>query len=214
MEDESPDITTLARLAAAGEDPEAALRALTDLREELSRLEAEHVSRALGRGATWSRIADALGVSKQAAHKRHRHRRERGEKVRISDRARMAIAHGRQEAIAAGARTIGSDHLLLGVIAMRDTRASRALQGLGATTESLRAVVGRVDPGGGDSPSGLSAEARRALERSLRSASSLGRHGIDTESLVLALIEDRRGPAARVLEALGVSPQAVRELIA
>ena len=148
---EERDITTLAERAARDEDPEEALRALTHLREELARLEAEHVRRALGRGATWSRIAEALGVSKQAAHKRHRRNRDPAapEKVKISQDARRAIAHGRAEAIAAKAPRIGSDHLLLGVLAMGGSRASRALEGLGADAETLRGLIarGEGDPG-------------------------------------------------------------------
>lgn len=211
---EERDITALAERAARDEDPEEALRALTHLREELARLEAEHVRRALGRGATWSRIAEALGVSKQAAHKRHRNSRDAApEKVRISHDARRAIAHGRAEAIAANAPRIGSDHLLLGVLAMGGSRASRALEGLGADTQTLRGVIpkGENDPGPHLS---LAPEARKALERSLQAAASQGRQGIDTEQLVLALIEDPRGPAAFALEAAGVGPQAVRSLLA
>lgn len=52
------------------DDPEAALAAVVALRRLADRLEREAVDRALGQGWSWSRIAQALGVTKQAAHRR------------------------------------------------------------------------------------------------------------------------------------------------
>lgn len=52
------------------EDPEQALAAVVALRRLADRMEAEAVTTALHQGWSWSRIAQALGISKQAAHKR------------------------------------------------------------------------------------------------------------------------------------------------
>ena len=52
------------------EDPEAALAAVVALRLLADRLEANAVAAALAQGWSWADIAQALGVSKQAAHKR------------------------------------------------------------------------------------------------------------------------------------------------
>jgi DNA-directed RNA polymerase specialized sigma24 family protein len=52
------------------EDPEAALAAVVALRLLADRLEADAVAAALRQGWSWAQIAQALGVSKQAAHKR------------------------------------------------------------------------------------------------------------------------------------------------
>lgn len=57
--------------AATGNDPMIALRALTVLRHDLALLEARHVRAARDEGWSWQQIAEALGVSKQAAHKKH-----------------------------------------------------------------------------------------------------------------------------------------------
>ena len=68
-------LVTLVRTAAADDDPRSGLRAAAQLRQELERLEAVQVRRARTRGLTWEQIATALGVSRQAVHKKHGGRR-------------------------------------------------------------------------------------------------------------------------------------------
>ena len=60
---------------ATSEDPEVGLRAVAALRRLLERLEAIHVDGARTHGLSWQEIADELGVSKQAVHKKHGKRR-------------------------------------------------------------------------------------------------------------------------------------------
>jgi predicted transcriptional regulator len=55
----------------ASEDPEAGLRAVAALRRLLERIERIQVANARERGASWQDIADELGVSKQAVHKKY-----------------------------------------------------------------------------------------------------------------------------------------------
>lgn len=55
-------------------DPEAALAAVVAVRRAADRLELAAVAEAVARGWTWTEVAEALGVSKQAAHKRFAHR--------------------------------------------------------------------------------------------------------------------------------------------
>ena len=64
-----PGIGNLAR-AVLNRDPEAALAAVVALRLMADRLEAAAGAAALEQGWSWAQIAQALGVSKQAAHKR------------------------------------------------------------------------------------------------------------------------------------------------
>ena len=56
---------------AAADSPLTGLEATVQVRAELERLEAVLVRRARNRGATWAQIAAALGVSKQAVHKKY-----------------------------------------------------------------------------------------------------------------------------------------------
>jgi len=57
------------------DDPAAALAAVVALRRLADRLERAAVERAVERGWTWAQVAQALGVTRQAAHKRHARRR-------------------------------------------------------------------------------------------------------------------------------------------
>jgi DNA-directed RNA polymerase specialized sigma24 family protein len=61
------DVTT----AAAADDPDTGLRAVRAMRELADRLEVLQVRNARDRGWSWQQIAEALGVSRQAVHKKH-----------------------------------------------------------------------------------------------------------------------------------------------
>ena len=65
---ESPRI---AAVAADTSDPKAGLRAVASLRVLADTLELRQVEAALRSGMSWQVIADALGVTRQAAHKKH-----------------------------------------------------------------------------------------------------------------------------------------------
>jgi len=71
----------LVHAATRLDSPQRALAAITELRLRLDELEALHVEQAIDAGLSWAQIAEHLGVSKQAAHKKHaksvrRHRKE------------------------------------------------------------------------------------------------------------------------------------------
>ena len=55
----------------SADDPAEALAAVVSLRRLAEQLERAAVARAIADGWTWAQVAEALGVTKQAAHKRH-----------------------------------------------------------------------------------------------------------------------------------------------
>jgi hypothetical protein len=61
--------------ATASRDPQVGLAAVASLRVLLESLEALQVRNARERGWSWQQIADVLGVSRQAVHKKHESRR-------------------------------------------------------------------------------------------------------------------------------------------
>ncbi|MEU4575898.1 helix-turn-helix domain-containing protein [Nonomuraea sp. ATR24] len=66
-------VTELAE-AAADRDPGTGLAAVAALRVLLEELEAMHVSNARAQGWSWEQVADALGVKRQSAHRKHARR--------------------------------------------------------------------------------------------------------------------------------------------
>lgn len=73
-------------IARRTDDPATALSAVIALRRLADRMEREAVDLAIERGWTWQQVAQALGITRQAAHKRHasrlRHERPRTEEHR------------------------------------------------------------------------------------------------------------------------------------
>ncbi|MEV0730912.1 MULTISPECIES: helix-turn-helix domain-containing protein [Polymorphospora] len=67
---EADELMSLVKVAG-DDDPKRALAATAAARRELERLEAVQVRRARAQGGTWAEIATALGVSKQAVHKKY-----------------------------------------------------------------------------------------------------------------------------------------------
>ncbi|HYP73089.1 MAG TPA: AsnC family protein [Microbacterium sp.] len=65
------DAIRTAIAAAEGGEPLPELRRLRALHTELARAEAEQVRRARAHGYSWVAIADAMGVSRQAVHKKY-----------------------------------------------------------------------------------------------------------------------------------------------
>jgi transposase-like protein len=221
-------VEQLARDTAQITDPETALRALTALRNELDQMEPDLVRRALRAGASWSQIARALGVTKQAAHHKYRHLTEEpatpagdGAKMLITSEARTAIQFARQEAARLGQPVVCTEHILLGLLRCERSHAVKALNALGVTLQAARDCLQTTMPGvplkpnsasGSDDPQddGLSPHARRILEGSLREALKRHEGYIGVEHLLLSLLSDSRNGAVQTLETLKTTPNEVR----
>jgi len=226
----------LARRAAAAPEPAEGLRAIGELRRRLDELEAERVDAALKAGCSWRTIADAIGVSRQAAHRKHAARvaaatkqaSVAGQRLVIVGPARVAVVLARQEAAIAQSGRVGTEHLLTGLVRERDGIAAEALLKLGLTLDKVRhgaqasADMSRgepetedLTPPGWTPPSRLpfSRRGRQALEQSLREAVRLGDGELGVEHLLLALLRDGGSRAVQCLERLRVSPAMVEDEI-
>ncbi|HEY3725821.1 MAG TPA: Clp protease N-terminal domain-containing protein [Solirubrobacteraceae bacterium] len=217
----------LARDTVQIPEPLTALRALRALRQELDEIESELAGRALQASASWSQIAQALGVSKQAAHRKHRHLTEqafsaaaRGLKMPVTREALRSIQQAREEAQSLGHHAIGTEHILLGILRCRQSHAARALNALGVTHQATKACVQPTMPGvpitGSataavpDDGNGVSPHAQRILEGSRREALKRNEYHITVEHLLFALLTDSRNGAGQTLEALKVTPSHIR----
>jgi AcrR family transcriptional regulator len=211
MEEHAQRICALADDAANAEDGMSALRTLTELRSEAEELAKAHVERALASGHSFADIARALGISRQAAHRRYRdlapeRLSEPRPRLVASAVARHVMRLAREDAVAEGA-PLGPEHILLGILGT-DCDVSRALEAKGVTLDAARACARGTDRDG-DGVDG-SANLRRMLTKAGRVAVSRGEERLGAEQLLQAALDDADDGARRTLTALGVSPDSIR----
>jgi len=193
--------------AAALHDPAEGLAGVRELRAHLDQLEAIHVENALREGATWRHVADALGRSKQAAHRKYAQMMR--ERVPRAAGARLALLLARQEAAAMRRPAVGTEHVLLGLTRLEDTPCAARLAAAGATPAATRAAVRSVVP----EPTTERSNGRAALtipcRAALQSALELAEEP-RPEHVLRALLADPTYGARRALERLQIDVSALR----
>ena len=126
---------------------------------------------------------------------------------RFTNRARHVVVLAQDEARLLNHNFIGTEHLLLGLLGEPESIGGRVLGDFGMTLESARDEVaanvsrGRKPPGGGHIP--FTPRAKKVLELSLREALQLHHNYIGTEHILLGMIREGDGVAARVLRQHG-----------
>jgi hypothetical protein len=205
-------IRRLAEASATADDPEPALRASTQLRRELDAFERMQVERSLATGRSFGEVARALGISRQAAHRRYRDVAPvvpppATSRLVATEQARRAVRLARAETLPTRETAVGTRQLLLGIL-QTDSEAARALRSEGVTLKEARACTS-MD--GGDGDAGC---LRRVLQRAGRDALSSGERHLRPERLLLAALADADDGAGRTLTALGATPSAIRARLA
>ena len=134
---------------------------------------------------------------------------------KFTERVRKVMYLAREEAARLQHDYIGTEHLLLGVIREGEGIAATVLNNLGLDLDAIRqAVESMVAATGGTLTIGeipFTPRAKRVLELSVDEARQLGHNYVGTEHLLLGLIREGEGVAARVLLELGVDRKKVRE---
>jgi ATP-dependent Clp protease ATP-binding subunit ClpA len=121
---------------------------------------------------------------------------------RFSPSGRQVIVLAQDEARRFNHNYIGTEHLLLGLLAEPEGVAHQALNAAGVTLDDARARVQAAVGRGKRPPSGhipFTPSAKKVLELALREALSLHHDYIGTEHLLLGLIREREGLGARLL---------------
>jgi ribosomal protein S18 acetylase RimI-like enzyme len=132
---------------------------------------------------------------------------------RFTEGARRVIVLAQEEAGRLDHDYIGTEHLLLGLLAEREGVGARALGTLGISLPSVRAEIEEIIGRGQTPPTGhipFTPRAKKVLELSLLEARELGDQHIGTEHLLLGLVREGEGVAAQVLGRLGVKFDDVR----
>ncbi|MEO0260163.1 MAG: ATP-dependent Clp protease ATP-binding subunit [candidate division WOR-3 bacterium] len=134
---------------------------------------------------------------------------------KFTERARKVLWFAKEEAVRLRHPYVGTEHILLGILRMSDSIASLVLSNLGVDFEGLRNhIENMVPPGMNPVPHTelpLDADARRCLNYAIDEAKKLGHNYIGTEHLLLGLLRERKGVAARALAAWGVSLEEARD---
>jgi ATP-dependent Clp protease ATP-binding subunit ClpC len=135
---------------------------------------------------------------------------------RFTDQARRVVVLAQEESRILNHNYIGTEHLLLGLIHEGQGGAATALEAMGISLEAVRHQVEEIVGKGQEAPSGhipFTPRAKKVLEFSLRESLQLGHDYIGTEHILLGLIREGNGLAARILVRLGADLAGVREQV-
>jgi hypothetical protein len=214
VNDRSADEDALTLVAAAAE-------VSGEITSKADLLLGHFVEAARHAGRSWAEIGAALGVTKQGAQQRFVDRdattpsAEDQLLVGYTVRARASVARAREEAVEMGHNYVGTEHLLLGVLADPAALSVRVLTELGIPADELRRTVmeaaGPRSPrerSGGDAP--FTPRSRRVLDLTRGESLRLGHNYVGTEHLLIALAAEKDGAGGRVLREHGVDVDRAR----
>eukprot|EP00951_Prasinocladus_malaysianus_P044078 scaffold561493_cov29-Prasinocladus_malaysianus.AAC.1 len=132
---------------------------------------------------------------------------------RFTEKAIKVVMLAQEEARRLGHNFVGTEQILLGLIGESTGIAAKVLKSLGVNLKDARVEVEKIIGRG----SGFVAveipftpRAKRVLELSLEEARQLGHNYIGTEHILLGLLREGEGVAARVLETLGADSSKIR----
>src|SRR6058998_3458922 len=132
---------------------------------------------------------------------------------RLTEQARRVVILAQEEAKRLNHSAVGTEHILLGIIREGKGVASKVLESLNISPDRVRAEIETAIGRGERAPYeevAFTPRAKKVLELALDEARRLGHNYIGTEHLLLGLIREGEGVAARVLEAMGADLERVR----
>jgi len=134
---------------------------------------------------------------------------------RFTERAQKVLALAQEEAIRLGHNNIGTEHVLLGLVREGEGIAAKALYGLGLGSEKIQKEVENLIGKGQETSQTIhyTPRAKKVIELSMDEARKLGHSYVGTEHILLGLIREGEGVAARVLNNLGVSLNKARQQV-
>ncbi|MBE6405742.1 MAG: ATP-dependent Clp protease ATP-binding subunit [Lentisphaerae bacterium] len=135
----------------------------------------------------------------------------------LTPRARHVLELAQNEAVRFNHDYVGTEHLLLGLIALNDGVAVSVLKSMGLNLDKLRLEVERSFGGQGttsvEGPRPLTTKLVSALQRSLEEARKMKFSFAGTEHLLLAILLESSCAASGILRSLNVNPDKVRNQI-
>lgn len=135
---------------------------------------------------------------------------------RFTERAQKVLALAQEEAVRLGHNNIGTEHILLGLVREGEGIAAKALVALGLGAEKIQREVEALIGRGQENVQTINhytPRAKKVMELSMDEARKLGHSYVGTEHILLGLIREGEGVAARVLNNLGVSLNKARQQV-
>lgn len=135
---------------------------------------------------------------------------------RFTERARKVVYLAQQEAARLGHDVVGTEHLLLGLVAEGQGIAAKALESMNIDLIKIRQEIERIIGVGETNPFGeipFTPRAKRVLELAIDEGRQMGHNYVGTEHILLGLIREGEGVAAQVLKNLGADLDKVRKQV-
>src|SRR5690625_1542034 len=134
---------------------------------------------------------------------------------RFTERAQKVLALSQEEATRLGHNNIGTEHILLGLIREGEGIAAKALKEIGLEVKKIQGEVEKLIGKGNQSMQTVhyTPRAKKVVELSQDEARKLGHPYVGTEHILLGLIREGEGVAARVLHNLEVSLNKARQQV-
>jgi ATP-dependent Clp protease ATP-binding subunit ClpC len=136
---------------------------------------------------------------------------------RFTERAQKVLVFAREEAKSVNYPHIGTEHLLLGLIREGENIAAKVLSALGIDADKVSEAVSQmVEASSEQTPAepALTARAKKVLELSLDEARRMGNNYVGPEHLLLGLVREGEGVAARILNSAGADYRRLRTMVA
>lgn len=134
--------------------------------------------------------------------------------TRFTERAQKVLGLAQDEANRLHHPGVGTEHILLGLVREGEGIAAKALLSLGISADKVQTEVEKIiGPGQGQSSSTYTPRAKKVIELSIDEARKLNHSYVGTEHILLGLIREGEGVAARVLGNLGISLNKARQQV-
>jgi ATP-dependent Clp protease ATP-binding subunit ClpC len=135
--------------------------------------------------------------------------------ARFTERAQKVLALAQEEATRLHHPGVGTEHILLGLAREGESIAAKALISLGVSAEKVQTEVEKIIGSGQSQASAMTytPRAKKVIELSIDEARKLNHTYVGTEHILLGLIREGEGVAARVLANLGVSLSKARQQV-
>lgn len=134
---------------------------------------------------------------------------------RFTDRAKKVMALANQWSQRFNHEFVGTEHILLGLVKEGSGIGVSVLRSKGLDLPKIQAEVEKLIKNGPDivamGKAPMTPHAKQAIQYAIEECRTLGQHFVGTEHLILGLLREKDGVAARVLVSMGLTLEAARE---